>query len=66
MKETIVRIQRGKYGPHFQVTRSWISAASALAVVDPDKASNFIYAAIQELKTLRTELVASVSGDGAS
>lgn len=54
-----VQIKRGRYAPRFQVVRSWLNAASALAPTDrKDEAVKFIDHAILELRGLRLEVKA--------
>jgi len=56
-KTKIVKIQRGRYSPGFQVARAWLSAASALAPTRPAAAISYIEGAISELQALRTRMV---------
>lgn len=51
-----VRIERGKYTPFFQVTRAWISAASALVSIDRTQAIEYIDEAIHSLGDLKVRL----------
>ncbi len=55
-KAKVVKIERGQYGPTFQVVRAWLSAASALASVDPKQARRYIESAEIELKLLKAQL----------
>jgi hypothetical protein len=56
MKQAIVKIQRGRYSHYFQVTRAWLTAASALVTEDRLEAISFINNAILELTHLRRAL----------
>jgi hypothetical protein len=56
MTTEIVKIQRGRFSPHFQVARAWLSAASATIQKDRRLAIDYIDSAIVELKELRVEL----------
>jgi hypothetical protein len=55
-RRPIVRIARGEFSNHFQVARAWLSAASALVVLDKTKAIDFIDQAIGELQQLKVNL----------
>ena len=58
MPETkLVTIERSRYSSYFQVTRAWLSAASALVAAEPSQAVEFIDAAIRELRDLRSTIM---------
>jgi hypothetical protein len=57
MPETkTVKIERGKFSPNFQVARAFITAASAMASVNPREAAKHLDRAIKELVELRLNL----------
>lgn len=51
-----VKIERGRFSSYFQVTRAWLSAASALVSIDRTAAIRYIDDAIGELEKLRLAL----------
>jgi hypothetical protein len=53
---SIVTIERGRYSRYFQVTRAWLSAASALASTDRKLTVLYLDAAIKELRNLKVTL----------
>lgn len=55
-KTKLVKIERGRYSPNFQVARAFITAASAMVSVDPKKAAKHLDHAIKELVELRLNL----------
>lgn len=52
----LVKIERGKFSPYFQVARAWLTAASALASHDQMQAVHYINGAIEELEKLKRSL----------
>lgn len=56
MGTTAVQIQRGKYSPKIQVARAMITACSATASTEPERAADYIGAAIYELQQIQQRL----------
>jgi hypothetical protein len=57
---TEIVIVRGKYTPRFQITRAWLSAASAIISINPTRALNFIDEARSELAQLEKDLTMQI------
>ena len=56
MGTTEVRLRRGRYSAHFQVTRAMLSAASALIPTDPKEAMDYLDKMAEELQMMKLRL----------